>query len=86
MDLDFYEVMKKALEVAEPWKKYYPFAQEVWRNARNRERLAAALITGPDLNPEDLEKSLTFIQGSSVNSGLPKPLLAKVRTRAASLR
>ena len=62
MDLDFYEVMTKALEVAERWKKYYPFAQEVWRNARSRESLAAALITGPDPNPEELERWLGFIR------------------------
>jgi len=35
MGLDFYEVMKKAPEVVERWKKYYPLAQEVWSNARS---------------------------------------------------
>jgi hypothetical protein len=62
MGLDFYEVMKKALEVVERWKKYYPLALEVWHNATSRERLAAALITGPDANPEELERWLAFIR------------------------
>ena len=62
MGLDFYEVMKKAPEVVERWKKYYPLAQEVWSNARSRESLAAALITGPDPNPEELERWLAFIR------------------------
>jgi len=63
MGLYFYEVMKKALELVERWKKYYPLVQEVWRNARSRERLAAALITGPAPNPEELERWLAFLLG-----------------------
>ena len=62
MGVDFYEVMKKAPEVVERWKKYYPLAQQVWSNARSRESLAAALITGPDPNPEELERWLAFIR------------------------
>ena len=62
MGLDFYEAMKKAPEVVKRWKKYYPLAQEVWSNARSRERLAAALITGPGPNPEELERWLAFIR------------------------
>jgi hypothetical protein len=62
MGLDFYEVMKKAPEVVQRWKKYYPLAQEVWHNARSRERLTAALITGPDANPDELERWLAFIR------------------------
>jgi len=43
-----FSAVEKAPEVVERWKKYYPLVQEVWRNARSHERLAAALITGPD--------------------------------------
>ena len=62
MDLDFYEVMQRALQSAERWKGYYPFAQEVWRNAGSRERLTASLITGPNLDPEALERCLALIR------------------------
>ncbi len=36
-------------------------AGSVERNARSRERLTAALITGPDPNPEELERWLAFL-------------------------
>ncbi|HEU0048422.1 MAG TPA: hypothetical protein VFQ43_12550 [Nitrososphaera sp.] len=49
MGLDFYEVMKRAPEVVERWKKYYPLAQKVWSNSRSREQLSASRL--PDLNP-----------------------------------
>jgi len=62
MGLDFYEVMQRALAIAERWKGYYPFAQKIWRNAGSRERLTASLITGPDPNPEELERCLAFIR------------------------
>jgi len=46
MGLDFYEVMKKAPEVVERWKKYYAVAQRVWSNSRSRKELTAALLAG----------------------------------------
>jgi hypothetical protein len=62
MGLDLYAVMKKAPEVVERWKKYYPVAQKVWSNSRSREDLSAALLAGPDPNPEELETWLAFMR------------------------
>ncbi len=60
---DLYEVMKKAPQVVEKWKRYAPFFQQVWNNAKNREELAAFLLTaGPDPRPEELETVLTLIR------------------------
>jgi hypothetical protein len=61
--LDFYQIMQRAPQTIECWKKYYPVVQEVWRNCTNRERLTASLVSGPDFNPEDLERVLAFIHG-----------------------
>jgi len=62
MGLDFYEVMKKAPEVVERWKKYYAVAQRVWSNSRSRKELTAALLAGPDPDPEEFERWLAFIR------------------------
>ena len=62
MGADFYEVMKRAPQVAEKWKRYAALFQEVWNNAKNREELTAFLLTGPDPNPEELEAVLTLIR------------------------
>jgi len=62
MGLDFYEVMKKAPEVVERWKKYYAVAQRVWSNSSSRKELTAALLAGPDPNPEEFERWLAFIR------------------------
>ncbi len=60
---DLYEVMKKAPQVVEKWKRYAPLFQQVWNNAKNREELAAFLLTaGPDRRPEELETVLTLIR------------------------
>ncbi|MFY9561210.1 MAG: hypothetical protein WAQ52_13330 [Terriglobales bacterium] len=57
---DLYEVMNKAPQVVEKWKRYYVLAQELWKNARTREDLTAFLLSGPDPSPEELETLLTF--------------------------
>ena len=62
MGLDFYEAMKRAPAVVERWKKYYPVAQRVWSNSRSREELSAALLAGPDPDPEEFETWLAFIR------------------------
>jgi len=62
MGLDFYEVMKKAPEVVERWKKYYAVAQRVWSNSKSRKELTAALLAGPDPDPEEFETRLAFIR------------------------
>jgi hypothetical protein len=60
---DLYEVMKKAPQVVEKWKRYAPLFQQVWNHARNREELTAFLLTiGPDPKPEQLETVLTLIR------------------------
>ncbi len=60
---DLYEVMKKAPQAVEKWKRYAPLLQQVWNNARNRGELTAFLLTtGPDPNPEELETVLTLIR------------------------
>ncbi len=59
---DLYEVMKKAPQVVEKWKRHYFLAQELWKNARTREDLTAFLLSGPDPSPEELETLLTFIR------------------------
>lgn len=62
MGLDFYEVMQKAPEIVERWKRYYPLVQQVWNNSRSREELTASLLGGPDPNPGELETWLAFIR------------------------
>jgi hypothetical protein len=62
MGLDFYEIMKRAPEIVERWKKYYPLAQRVWINSRSHEELTAFLLAGPEPNPEELERLLAFIK------------------------
>ena len=62
MGLDFYEIMKKAPERVERWKKYYALAQEVWSSAGSREQLTAALLAGPDPDPGEFETWLAFIR------------------------
>jgi hypothetical protein len=62
MGLDFYEIMKRAPERVERWKKYYGFAQEVWSSAGSHEQLTAALLAGPDPDPAEFEVWLAFIR------------------------
>ena len=62
MGLNFYEVMKRAPEVVERWKKYYALAQELWKNATNREQLTSALLCGPDPDPREFETWLAFLR------------------------
>lgn len=60
---NLYEVMKRAPQVVEKWKRYAPLFQRVWDKARNREELTAFLLTaGPDPRPEELETVLTLIR------------------------
>jgi hypothetical protein len=54
--------MKRAPQIAEKWKRYAALFQQVWEHARNREELTAFLLTGPDLQPEELETVLTLIR------------------------
>src|SRR5713226_8732657 len=71
---DLYEVMKKAPQVVEKWKRYAPFFQQVWNNAKNREELAAFLLTaGPDPRPEELETVLTFNKDGSISFAESSP-------------
>jgi len=80
MDTDFYEVMKRAPEIAEKWKKYAGLFQEVWHNAKNREELTASLLTKePDLEPQELETVLTLIRT------IPYLLRHSLQTAAKSL-
>jgi len=63
MGADFYEVMGRAPQVVEKWKRYAALFQQVWDNAKSREELTAFLLTtGPDPKPEELETVLTLIR------------------------
>jgi hypothetical protein len=62
MGLDFYEIMKRAPERVERWKKYYGFAQKVGSSAGSHEQLTAALLAGPDPDPAEFEVWLAFIR------------------------
>lgn len=62
MGMDFYETMKKAPIVVDRWKVYYLTAQEIWRNADNREEAVRFLENLPEPKPENFEKVLTFLQ------------------------
>jgi hypothetical protein len=63
MGADFYEVMKRAPQIAEKWKRYSALFQQIWNNARNREELTAFLLRiGPDPNPVELETVLTILR------------------------
>jgi len=62
MGLDFYETMKKAPAVVEKCKKYYGLFQPFWNHAGSREELTAFLLSGPDLNPAEMETVLTLIR------------------------
>jgi hypothetical protein len=60
---DLYEVMKKAPQVVEKWKRYAPLFQQVWNHAGNREELTAFLLPmESDPKPEELETVLTLIR------------------------
>jgi len=63
MGADFYEVMQRAPQVVEKWKRYAVLFQQVWHNAKSRAELTAFLLTtGPDPHPEELETVLALIR------------------------
>ena len=63
MGADFYEVMQRAPQIVEKWKRYAALFRQVWDNAKSREELTAFLLTtGPDPKPEEVETVLTLIR------------------------
>ena len=62
MGLDLYQVMQRAPQVVEKWKRYYGLFQQVWNHASSREELTAYLLTGPAPSPEEMETVLTLIR------------------------
>ena len=76
---DFYEVMKKAPQVVEKWKRHYFLAHEVWQHARSREALQAFLVSAPDPDPVELDLWLNFIRT------LPYNLRKDLQTAAKNL-
>ena len=62
MGLDLYEIMQRAPEVVEKWKRFYGLFQQVWNHATSREELTAFLLTGPDPSPEEMGTVLTLIR------------------------
>ena len=59
---DFYQVMQKAPQVVEKWKRYETIAQQVWHHASSREELTAFLLNGPEPDPQELETVLSLIR------------------------
>lgn len=62
MDLDFYEVMKKAPAIVEKWKRYAPLCEELWKHAGTRDELRAFLLPQPEPSPKEVESVLTLIR------------------------
>jgi hypothetical protein len=59
---DLYEVMTKAPQVVEKWKRHYFLAQEIWHQARSREDLKAFLLSSPDPSPAERAVWLHFMR------------------------
>jgi hypothetical protein len=59
---DFYEVMQKAPQVVEKWRKHEFLAREIWKHASSRESLRAFLLSMTDPDPAELARWVSFMR------------------------
>ena len=76
---DFYEVMKKAPQVVEKWRRHYFLAHEIWNHASTRESLRTFLLSMPDPDPVELARWISFLRT------LPHILRKDLQTAAHNL-
>ena len=59
---DFHEVMQKAPQVVEKWRKHEFLAREIWNHASSRENLRAFLLSMADPDPTELARWISFMR------------------------